>query len=53
MRWLIANACFGYAAWQQATICADAARHGIAIGLLMLFMCLLSNQLVAAWLKGH
>lgn len=49
---LIANGCFAYAAWSQAEICADAARHGLAVGLLMLFMCLVANHLVATWLRG-
>lgn len=53
MRGLIANLCFAGAAYQQADLCAQAARHGLAIGLLTLFFSLLANQLVAAWLKGH
>lgn len=53
MRRLIANACFAGAAYQQASLCADAARHGLAVGLLALFLSLFANHLVAAWLKGH
>lgn len=53
MRTLIANGCFAGAAWQQADLCASAARHGLAIGVLALFMCFLTNTLIAAWWRGH
>ena len=45
-----------HAAWayQQASICSDlAGRLGLWVGLTSLFFCMLSNQLVASWLKGH
>lgn len=53
IRALLRNAFFGYCAWGEATLCAAAAQRSIAGGLLMLFFCLLSNQLLAAWAKGH
>ena len=53
LRTLIANAAFAGAAYQQADLCASAARHGLAVGVLMLFFCFLANRLVSAWLKGH
>lgn len=53
IRTLIANALFAGAAYQQASLCADAARHSFALGVLMLFFCHLGNQLVAAWWKGE
>ena len=53
IRALLANAFYAAAAWQQAGLCADAARHGIATGLLMLFFVTLANMLIAAWWRGH
>lgn len=47
------NLCFAGAAYQQAGLCETAARHGFVLGLLMLFVCFLTNTLIAAWLRGH
>lgn len=47
------GAAFGTVAGQEAGICARAAEHGVFLGLLMLFFCLLTNHLVAAWIRGH
>lgn len=51
MRWLLSNVGFAGSAWFQADYCAQIARHGVFVGLLALFFCLLTNHLVAAWLK--
>lgn len=51
MRGLIANSLFAGAAYQQADVCAQAAGHSLALGLLTLFFCMLTNHLVAAWLR--
>jgi hypothetical protein len=53
IRGLIANAFYAGAAWQQASLCADAARHGLFVGLLMLFFVTLANLIVASWWRGH
>jgi len=44
---------FGSCAWayQQAVVCGNAAGHSLALGLLVLFFCMLTNHLVAAWLR--
>lgn len=49
MRAMISNLGFAGAAYQQAGLCADAAAHGLATGLLTLFACFLTNTLIAAW----
>ncbi len=52
MRALVANLVFAFVAYQQADLCADVAdRIGIATGVLMVFVTMLSNQLVATWWK--
>lgn len=53
LRALIANAFYAGWAWQQADLCAGAARHGFAVGALTLFACLLANTLFGAWWRGH
>ena len=53
IRILIFNGLCGAIAWQQAGLCADAARHGIATGLLMLFFVTLANLIVGSWWRGH
>lgn len=53
IRALVANAFYAGWAWQEAGLVADAARHGVATGALMLFFCLLANVLLAAWWRGH
>lgn len=53
MRALISNLCFAGAAYQQADLCAAAARHGLAVGVSMLFMCFLANRLIGAWWTGR
>lgn len=50
---MVANAVWGFMAWQQADLAADAARHGFATGALTLFFCLLANVLFGAWWRGH
>lgn len=52
MRRLAFNAVCAYWAWVQAGLCAQAAAHGIAAGLLMLFMCFVSNRIAGAWITG-
>ncbi len=52
MRSLAANSLFAFVAYQQADLCAQVAdRTGFATGALMVFLAMLSNQLVAAWWK--
>lgn len=53
IRAILRNAFFGYCAWGEATFCASVASRSLAGGLLALFFCLLTNQLLAAWAKGH
>ena len=41
-------------AYQQASIASAALAHfGVATALLMLFFCLLANQIAGAWWHGH
>lgn len=52
VRALITNAAFAAWAYQQAGICADLSKHGLAVGVLALFFCMLGNQLVASWWRS-
>lgn len=52
MRQIAHNALCGYWAYTQADLCAQMAGHSIVGGLLMLFMCFLSNRIAGAWITG-